>query len=181
MTEDLKKLMEHAECVARRENCILYDLEMSGQGGHRTLRVFIDKEGSENVSIDDCSKVSRGLDLVLDVEDLVPGGAYQLEVSSPGLERPLRQAWHYQAAIGETISLQLNESLGAICENRPSADKKRKKLQGQLSDFKNDCVFVTLEGESQALEIGLNFVHKAKVVFAFENNFKKKNSNGRKG
>jgi ribosome maturation factor RimP len=132
MTEDFKKLMEHADQIARRENCFLYDLEMPGSGQGRTLRVFIDKDGEEGVSIDDCQKVSQGLNLLLDVEDLVPGGAYNLEVSSPGLERRLRQAWHFQKALGETIVIQLNRGLGEWTKTSSPKDVKKKEVNSGL-------------------------------------------------
>ena len=175
MTEELQKLMEQAEKVAQRENCTLYDLELSGTGKGRTLRVFIDKKGEEAVTIDDCSNVSRGLDLVLDVEDLVGGGSYQLEVSSPGLDRHLKQLWHFQGALGESIAVQLNEGLGIFCSGRPAKDEKRKKLSGVLRAADSEGVQVQLDGENEeTLTIPLQYIHKAKVVFAHENHFNKK-------
>src|SRR5262245_53641529 len=68
-----------AEEVAVREGCRLYDMELRD----RTLRAFIDRTPG-GVSVDDCANVSRGLNLRLDVEDAIPGGRYELEVSSPG-------------------------------------------------------------------------------------------------
>lgn len=184
MTEEIKKLKEHAEQVAVRESCFLYDLELSGVGNGRTLRVYIDKEGDEGVSIDDCSKVSRGLDLVLDVEDLVAGGNYTLEVSSPGLERPLKQAWHFQKAIGETVNVQLNTGLGSIHEKLAEKDEKRKKLVGTLEAADEKAATVRCENgnkELQSFEIPYDCIHKAKVVFAMENKFSNKKTKTRKG
>ncbi|MCB0351495.1 MAG: ribosome maturation factor RimP, partial [Bdellovibrionales bacterium] len=100
-TEKLKLL---ADEVSRREGCLLYDLEFSGNPKNRVLRVFIEAE-KETVSIEQCANVSRGLSLLLDVEDLIPGGNYELEVSSPGIERPLRLPWHFQKAIGQEVKL----------------------------------------------------------------------------
>ena len=185
MSDELANLKEHAEQIARRENCFLYDLEMTGKGQGRILRVFIDKEGEEGVSIDDCSKVSRGLDLVLDVEDLVPGGAYQLEVSSPGLERRLTQPWHFQKAIGEKVQLQLNRGLGEFAPNRNSKkDEKRKKLTVLIKEAKEDENLVSMDGpgtEEEAFAVPLQYIHKAKVIYTFEDNFSNKKPKGRKG
>lgn len=184
MTEELKKLMEHAAQVATRENCLLYDVEMTGAGKGRTLRVFIDKEGDEGISVDDCSKVSRGLDLILDVEDLIPGGAYQLEVSSPGLDRHLRQVWHYEKAIGETVNFQLNTGLGVIEPKLPKKDEKRKKLVGTIVSAGEKTVEVSFENvdkNMQNLNLPYEFIHKARVVFSHENNFNKKKPKSRKG
>ncbi len=185
MAEELEKLREHAEQIARRENCFLYDLELTGKGQGRILRVFIDKEGAEGVSIDDCSRVSRGLDLVLDVEDLVPGGAYSLEVSSPGLERRLTQAWHYEKAIGQKVQLQLNTGLGEFVKSRSSKkDEKRKKLTVQLQEAKNEEIVVSMDDpatKDETFTVPLQYVHKAKVVYVFESPSKNKKPKGRKG
>ena len=187
MTEDFKKLQDHVQKVAERENCFLYDLQWVGQGQGRILRVFIDKEGEEGVSIDDCSNVSRGLDLVLDVEDLVPGGAYQLEVSSPGLERHLSQSWHYKKAVGELVSFNLNRSLGELPNEKKPKDPKRKKLSAVIKSSTETAVEVIITESKEDLEnkeelsIPLEAVHKAKVVYAFENNFSKKKAKAKKG
>ena len=97
----LDQVRKFAEEVAAREGCVLYDLEFN-DGPARSLRVYIDRAPG-GVSIDDCANVSRGLNLRLDVEDAIPGGEYNLEVSSPGLDRKLTQAWHFQQAVGKTI------------------------------------------------------------------------------
>lgn len=187
MADELAKLKEHAEQIARRENCFLYDLELTGQGQSRILRVFIDKEGDEGVSIDDCSRVSRGLDLVLDVEDLVPGGTYNLEVSSPGLERRLTQAWHFQKAVGEKVQLQLNKGLGEFVDAMKSSkkDEKRKKMTVLIQEAKDNEIVVTMDEETSkddtAFAVPLEYIHKAKVIYSFENNFSNKKPKGRKG
>lgn len=106
------KLTQLATEVAQREGCELYDLEILGGGGHRVVRITIDRE--PGVSIDDCANVSRGLNLILDVEDLIPGGAYQLEVSSPGIERALRTPRHFQRAVGSRVQVKCYDTLGAL-------------------------------------------------------------------
>lgn len=184
MSEDLKKLKDHAEQIAKRENCFLYDLEMTGSGNGRILRVFIDKEGDEGVSIDDCSKVSRGLDLVLDVEDLVPGGAYQLEVSSPGLDRHLSQPWHFEKAKGENVVVHLNTGLGVIEPKLPKKEEKRKKLVGKLLNASEETIEVSLDTEKEdagSVNIPYQYVHKAKVAFSHEQHFNTKKPKARKG
>lgn len=109
-TGQMEQLRQFAHEVASREGCVLYDLEFR-EGPGRTLRVFIDKEPG-GVSIDDCANVSRGLNLRLDVEDVIPGGAYDLEVSSPGLDRKLTQLWHFQKAVGQTVQLKYKDTTG---------------------------------------------------------------------
>lgn len=103
LNPQLEQIRKFAEEVALREGCLLYDVEFH-DGPGRALRVYIDK-ASGGVSIDDCANVSRGLNLRLDVEDVIPGGRYDLEVSSPGMDRKLTQAWHFEKAVGERVKL----------------------------------------------------------------------------
>jgi len=84
----------------------LVDLELSGHGRRGHLRIFIDKAGGVNV--DDCEQVSRYVGHALDVADPI-SHAYLLEVSSPGLDRPLRKAEDYQRAVGKLVRLKLNQ------------------------------------------------------------------------
>ena len=170
MAGNLELIEEHVKKIAQRESCVFYDLEMSGSGRHRVLRVFIDKEGSESVSIDDCSRVSRALDLILDVEDLVPEGSYQLEVSSPGLERHLRHPWHFAQAMGEKIQLQLLQPLGDFNPSAPDSEIKRKKLEAVvLAVVDDEKLQLALErkGGKEEVVIPLSAIKKAKVVFDF--------------
>lgn len=102
-TEQLEQIRKYAEEVALREGCLLYDVEFH-DGPGRALRVYIDR-AQGGVSIDDCANVSRGLNLRLDVEDVIPGGRYDLEVSSPGMDRKLTQLWHFEKAVGEKVKL----------------------------------------------------------------------------
>lgn len=145
----LTQLRELAEQVAVREGCLLYDLEFAGSS--RTLRVFIEKnEGG--VSIEDCTNVSRGLNLLLDVEDLIPGGAYDLEVSSPGLERKLTQPWHFAKAVGQTIKLTYRDEIGKI-----------QSYDGILREVKESSV--VFENAKGLKEFALDSIEKARVVF----------------
>lgn len=103
----MEQIRRYAEEVAVREGCRLYDVEFHD----RTLRVFIDREAG-GVSIEDCANVSKGLNLRLDVEDAVPFERYDLEVSSPGLERKLTQPWHFGGAVGQTVQLRYRTGEG---------------------------------------------------------------------
>ena len=81
-------------------NIELEDIELSKMRGKALLRVFIDKEGG--VTIDDCERVSRELEAILDVEDPIPC-SYVLEVSSPGLDRPLKGAGDFKRFEGKNV------------------------------------------------------------------------------
>jgi ribosome maturation factor RimP len=79
-------------------------IEFQGAGRSATLRLFIDSPGG--IIVADCERVSREVAALLDVEDPIPS-AYQLEVSSPGLDRPLVTPAHYQRFLGEQVRVQL--------------------------------------------------------------------------
>lgn len=161
----LSEIRRLAEEVSAREGCYLYDLEFIGAGSGRTLRVYIDREAEGGVSIEDCTKVSRGLNQFLDErEDLIPGGNYQLEVSSPGLERVLKEARHFEKALGKKISvksfaplLQFNESVVEL--------GKAKQIQGALLSFDEKTLKVDFEGKEVIIPI--ESVTKAHIVFEF--------------
>ncbi len=97
---DLRDLLEPGVRAAGYE---LVHVELSGGGRHRVLRVYID--GPHGVSVDDCAAVSRQLSALLDVEDPLPG-QYVLEVSSPGLDRPLVRLEDFQRFTGEQAKLR---------------------------------------------------------------------------
>jgi ribosome maturation factor RimP len=84
----------------------LVDLELSGHGHRGHLRIYIDKPGGVNV--DDCEQVSRYVGHALDAADPIPN-AYLLEVSSPGLDRPLRKAEDYRRSVGKLVRLKLTQ------------------------------------------------------------------------
>ena len=83
----IQKVLEIAERSAAREGIEVVDVELAGGGRNRVLRIYIDKPGG--VTLDDCERISVQVGTVLDVEDVMPGGSYHLEVSSPGVERKL--------------------------------------------------------------------------------------------
>jgi len=158
-SEFLSRIRDLAEPVARREGCEIYDIEwVSGHHGKgRTLRVYIEKEGG--VGIDDCSNVSRGLNLILDVDDVIPGSGYNLEVSSPGLERTLREFRHFSKAVGSVIQVKLRETK----ENLKSF-KGRLTAVEEASDPDSSIITVDL-GNAKLVQVSLNEILKARVVF----------------
>ena len=92
------------EPVAQAEGLVLWDVEFVREGARRVLRVTIDTE--EGVTIDDCERLHRAIDPVLDEADPIEG-AYDLEVSSPGVERELRTDFHLDACEGWDVELRL--------------------------------------------------------------------------
>ncbi len=81
----------------------IYSIEQSGSAG-RTLRIAIDRP--QGITLDDCQRVSEVVGPLLDQADLVPGGRYELEVSSPGAERPLRSRGEWERFVGKKVNVR---------------------------------------------------------------------------
>ena len=99
--------------VAASYGLDLFDVQYRREGSGMVLRIQIDRPGpaasaEESVSVDDCANVSRDVSAILDVEDVVPA-SYTLEVSSPGLDRPLRRAEDYMRFAGRRAKLVVRE------------------------------------------------------------------------
>jgi ribosome maturation factor RimP len=104
-----------ASRIARSYGLDIFDVQYRREGPGMVLRVQIDRPGSgataeESVSVEDCAHVSRDLSAALDVDDVVPA-AYTLEVSSPGLDRPLRQTADYGGFAGRRAKLVMREAI----------------------------------------------------------------------
>ena len=133
----LEKITNLILPIAEREGVKLYDLESVTEGGRPILRVYISKpKGLGSVSLDDCSRVSQALSLQLDVEDIIPF-SYDLEVSSPGLERKLTKDWHYVDAVGEDVRITLNQP-----QEFQAINKKLKILEGVLSEVTENTLHI---------------------------------------
>src|SRR5512146_1610586 len=109
MAVELDKIREVTERVAASHGLEVVEVEVRGGGKARMLRIFIDKP--EGVTHQDCELVSREVGTILDVEDLVPGGSYTLEVSSPGLDRKLLKPSDYQRFTGSLVKLTTREPI----------------------------------------------------------------------
>ncbi len=130
----------------------LLGLEFISAGNNSILRVFIEHENG--IDVDDCAEVSRQIGAILDVEDPI-SSEYSLEVSSPGLDRPLFTKAHYESVIGEEIQAKLGVPLNG-----------RRKFKGILESIENDTLMVIVDGETYPLVI--NNIDKANLVFNFK-------------
>lgn len=101
-TDKLRQLLQPA---IEALGCELWGVELQTGGKRKLLRIYIDREEG-GIGIEDCERVSRQSSSILDVEDPI-SGEYVLEVSSPGMDRPLYELSHFQRYIGEDISLKL--------------------------------------------------------------------------
>lgn len=154
--EILERVRQIAAPLAAQEGLELVDVEIGGPGGRQTLRLFIDKAGG--VSLDDCTSVSRAVSAALDVEDFIDG-AYDLEVSSPGLDRPLRTPEHFEKFKGSKVRVK---TFGPIPEL-----ENRKTFVGTLQGFAEGKVIVDVDG--RLFHVPHAQVSKANVEPVFDN------------
>src|ERR1700722_11367136 len=142
-----------AEPLARSLGLELVDIEYLREGPSWILRIFIDKPGG--VNLDDCSSFSHALGPALDVDEVV-GTAYSLEVSSPGLERPLKKPRDFERFAGKRIKVKTFAPLPS------AAGPGQKNFQGVLLGLKGDLV--ELEAEGKPVQIPLSAIAKAHLV-----------------
>lgn len=129
----------------------LWGVDMVVQGRNKTLCVYIECE--PGVGVTDCEEVSRQLSSLFDVEDPITG-EYTLEVSSPGLDRPLFKTEHYELYIGETVKVKLR-----------SAFDGRRNYRGLIRAVENDEIFVEVDGHEYILPV--ESIEKANIVPRF--------------
>src|ERR1700722_1599564 len=103
MALEIDRIRGIAERVAASSNLEVVNVELRGGGKARMLRIVIDKPAG--VTHEDCVSLSREVSTILDVEDVVPGGSYMLEVSSPGLDRELVRAKDFERFVGSRVKL----------------------------------------------------------------------------
>ena len=152
-----------ADRVAKTHGVDIWDIEFRGGSGKaRMLRIYIDKP--EGVTHQDCESVSREVGTILDMEEVVPGAGYLLEVSSPGLDRKLRGASDYERFQGSLVKLQTLEPVNGS-----------RNFEGRLTKFTDGNLTLQLppkgKGKKQVpgaeVEIALDNVAKANLVPEF--------------
>jgi len=146
-----QNLQEMLQGAVEDLGCELWGIECQRAGRFMTVRLFIDKEGG--VTVDDCADVSRQVSAILDVEDPI-ADKYNLEVSSPGLDRPLFTLPQFERYLGQDISVHLRIPV-----------MERRKWQGKLERIENDMVILIVDGQEQVLVFGN--IQKANVVAKF--------------
>lgn len=127
----------------------LWSIELLSQGKFSTLRIFIDAE--KGINVDDCAAVSHQVSGILDVEDPIKS-KYTLEVSSPGLDRPLVKLEHFEEYTGSYINVRLRVPF-----------EGRRKFAGMLNGVEDECVVLHVDQEEYLLPI--ETIDKANVVF----------------
>src|SRR5207253_3577276 len=172
---DLEKIRAAAERVARSEGLEVVDVEWK-VGKQRFLRVYIDRvpqqataandaetagvpvgDADPKISHADCERVSQQLSVILDVEELIEGPGYILEVSSPGLDRALKKPADFERFTGRLAKISTSEPIGDL-----------KFFEGRLAGFADGKVRMELKGkEPRLVEIPLEGIRKANLVVEF--------------
>ena len=148
VTESIEELVTP---VIHENHLELVDVEYKKEGKNWFLRIFIDKEGG--VTVEDCTRVSRQIEDLIEVEEVVPS-SYVLEVSSPGLDRPLKK---------EKDFLRFKGKRAHVTTYTPIHHQKN--FKGTIRDFQEDVLF--LEVDHQPVEIPKNQIAKARLEIEF--------------
>ncbi|MGI6622245.1 MAG: ribosome maturation factor RimP [Clostridiaceae bacterium] len=138
--------------IVEQADCELVDVEYVKEGSSWFLRVYIDKPGG--VTLDDCESVSRPLSKKLDELDPISHNFY-MEVSSPGLERPLKKPRDFTRAIGSPVEIRLYKAIDGI-----------KKFEGELLAYDGESLTIKTENEEN-LKFMMEQISKVKKVFKF--------------
>ena len=129
----------------------LWGLEYQSQGNRATVRIYIDSV--DGITVDDCAKMSRQVSSVFDVEDPIMG-EYNLEVSSPGMDRPLFTLEQFKGSVGQRVKVRLRAPF-----------EGRRKFSGTLTGVEDDDVVIAIDDEEYLLPFEL--IDKANIVPTF--------------
>jgi ribosome maturation factor RimP len=164
--EIVAKIAEIAERVAMPEGIEIVDVELLGSGRGRLLRIFIDRPGTSGTSGDgpigvshgDCEFISQQVGTILDIEDVIPGDSYTLEVSSPGLERKLSKVKDFERFVGQKAKIVLREPV-----------ENQRRWEGKLAGISQGVIALEIAAPEPAagrvIRIPLDQVQKANLKF----------------
>ena len=145
------KIETIAQRVVEPEGMELVEVEVKGGGNQRFVRIAIDKP--EGISHADCELVSHQVGTILDVEDVLPGGRYTLEVTSPGVERKLLKPKDYERFQGKKIKLTLREAI-----------EGSRHFEGTLAGFQAGLVALEV-APGKTLQFPFDQIQKANLKF----------------
>ncbi len=148
------KVKELLENTINELGYVLWDVEYVKEGAEWFLRITLDNE--EGININDCEKVHMTISPMLDEADPIEG-AYRLEVSSPGIERDLKNVMHYKACIGWDVELRLF-----------TAFEGRKVIKGILAGYDEDENVFEIDENGSVTKVEKTLVSKIKTVYNFD-------------
>jgi ribosome maturation factor RimP len=149
----LDEVRDLAEAVVARRSLLLWDIELGGQPGRQTVRVLVDADGG--IDLDTVAEVSEEISRGLDLNDPV-AGRYTLEVSSPGVERPLKTPEHWRRSVGEPVTLKTHEVLVGNSH----------RVDGEVVDASESAVRITVGPEQ--VEVPYEAIKSARTVFEWK-------------
>lgn len=151
---DIDRICELAGPILQAMGLELVDLEFKREGRDWFLRFFIDKEGG--ITLDDCADFSREIDAMLEVEEVIPG-AFRLEVSSPGIDRPLKKPDDYRRFAGQLVKVKSRERI-----DPDERGHLRKTFVGELLGLEQGLVRIRqTDKKGGVVEIPLDDIDKA--------------------
>jgi len=148
MGQQAQRVHDLVETVITAMGYECVGVEYLPQGKHSLLRIYIDKP--EGISVEDCEAVSRQVSGILDVEDPI-SGQYSLEVSSPGLDRPLFSLQHYENFIGNNVHIRLRNVLDG-----------RRKLSGIITAVEDDVITISEHGDKT--QVPFSMIDKGNLI-----------------
>jgi len=143
-----------AEPLLHEFDLEMVDIEFRLESGRWILRVFIDKEGG--VTVDDCVNVSRELGDLIEAEDIIDY-PYALEISSPGLNRPLKKESDFMRSIGKMVKLRMSRPIN-----------RRRNFTGRLANVREGIIGLLVD-DNNIVELPLKEIDKARVKYEFNN------------
>ena len=146
-----KEVLSLLSPIAENESVEIWDVTFQKEGPDYVLRVYLDKEGG--ISIDDCERVSRALDVVLDEKDPI-SQAYMLEVSSAGLDRAIKYDFHFEKCMGKNVDVKLFAPINKVRE-----------FTAKLTGFKDNIVSLNWDGEET--EIPMDKISQLRLTVEF--------------
>ncbi|MFT4713364.1 MAG: ribosome maturation factor RimP [Glaciecola sp.] len=149
MSSGANKVTELIEPTVEALGLDLWGLELLQQGKFTVLRIFI--ESGEGITIEDCEKVSRQVSAILDVEDPI-SGEYTLEVSSPGIDRPLFKISQFEEYADSEVDIKMRSPLDG-----------RRKFKGHITKIDGNAIRIDVDGTEYDLDH--SDIEKASVVF----------------
>src|SRR5688500_20230210 len=154
--QPLDRVRALATRVASSYGLDIFDVELKRERGQQVLRVIVDRPGpaatpEESCSIDECARGADDLGSLLDVEDVIPGG-YTFEVSSPGLDRPLRTADDYRRFAGRWAKIVTSQPV-----------QRQTAFNGRVKGIEGDEVMFELEGK-KLIKLPLRLISRARLI-----------------
>lgn len=150
------KIWAIAEPLAAERGLELLDVELAGSGSRQLVRIFLDSpDPARAVSLEDCEAVSRRLGDALEAHEAVRSN-YMLEVSSPGLNRPLKRVEHFERVLGKKVRVRMRNEVDG-----------RRNFLGRLDEVAEDSITVTEEG-GRTTRLMVADVEKANLEYEFE-------------